>query len=85
MPLKLTEVNEPSRIKDGIAERAGVSLRETFDLELYNNPVWKSVDKRKWRSSQGMSYEGQIASHVITGRQTQLGGSSKQNVAIMAA
>lgn len=56
MPLKLAEVNEPSRIKDGIADRAGVSLRESFDLELFTNPVWKSVDKQKWRSKRGMSY-----------------------------
>ena len=58
MPLKLAEVNEPSRIKEGIAERQGVSLRESFNMDMYNNPIWKSVDKQKWRSQRGVSYEG---------------------------
>ena len=45
MPLKLADVNEPVRIKNGIEDRCNVSLRESFNMELYKNPVWKSVEK----------------------------------------
>ena len=45
VPLKLAEVDDSSRIKERIAEREGVSLRESFNMSLYNHPVWKSVDK----------------------------------------
>jgi len=38
------------------------------------NPVWKSVDKTKWRNPRGMSYEGQLAHHVSTNRTSLLGG-----------
>ena len=43
---------------DGIADRNNTSLRESFDFKLYNNPIWKSVEKRKWRTKKGISYEG---------------------------
>ncbi len=68
MPLKVADVSEAARLKDAIAESGNVSLRESFNLELYENPVWKSVDKQKWRSQRGMSYEGQLAPHVNTMR-----------------
>ena len=58
LPLKLVEVTDSSRIKDAVAERGSVSLRESFDLNLCENPVWKSVDKTKWKDPRGMSYEG---------------------------
>ena len=74
MPLKLTEVNEGSRAQDAVKEREGVSLRESFDLKLFENPVWKSVEKKKWRHPRGISYQGQVANHVSTQRQTLLGG-----------
>ena len=45
MPLKLADVSEAARIKDGITERAGVSLRESFNAELNLNPVWKTIEK----------------------------------------
>ena len=83
VPLKLAEVNDPERIKEGIAARAGVSLRESFNLELYSNPVWKSVEKQKWRTQRGMSYEGHLANHVNTMRQSALGCTGKQNAAIL--
>ena len=84
MPLKLAEVTDSSRIKDGIAERTGVSLRESFNLEIYQNPVWKSVDKKKWRTRRGISYEGQQGNHITKLIQTNLGGTSKQNASIAA-
>ncbi len=67
MPLKLAEVSEPSRIKDAIDERGSVSLRESFNMQLYEHPVWKSVEKKKWRGDKrGISYEGQLGKHVST-------------------
>lgn len=60
VPLKLAEVGETSRVREAIKEREGVSLRDSFNHNLYTNPVWKSVDKAKWRNPKGMSYEGQI-------------------------
>ena len=50
MPLKFVEVGETERMRDAIKERGSVSLRESFNRNLYNNPVWKSVDKAKWRN-----------------------------------
>ena len=58
LPLKYVEVGEAGRLHDAIKEQAGTSLRESFDNNLYQNPVWKSVDKKKWRDQRGMSYEG---------------------------
>ena len=77
MPLKLTDTTDLGRIKESVAERAGVSLRESFNLDIYKNPVWKSVDKKKWRSRRGMSYEGQSANHVHRLCVTHLGGTGK--------
>ena len=54
----MADVDDQARIKKGVEERASVSLRESFDQNLCENPVWKSVDKSKWRSQRGMSYEG---------------------------
>ena len=82
MPLKLAEVGETARIRDAVQERGNVSLRESFNANLYENPVWKSVDKQKWRSARGMSYEGQLANHVNTQRQTLLGGTGLVNTAM---
>ena len=74
LPLKLAEVSDAARIKEGIADRQGVSLRESFNMDLYNRPQWKSVEKQKWRSKRGISYEGQTANHVSNQRQSFLGG-----------
>lgn len=60
----MADVDDQARIKKGVEERASVSLRESFDQNLCENPVWKSVDKSKWRSKRGMSYEGQHALHA---------------------
>ena len=75
----MTENDEQSRIKDAVQERGAVSLRESFDLNLCENPVWKSVDKTKWKNPRGMSYEGQLAPHVSTQRQTLLGGTGRMH------
>ena len=86
LPLRMTEHNEQSRINDAVAERGSVSLRESFDLNLFENPVWKSVDKAKWRGDpRGMSHKGRTAAHVGTIRSSLLGGSNtmaKTNVGL---
>ena len=54
----MAEVDESARLQDAIKEQGRKSLRESFDLELYQNPIWKNVDKSKWRDIKGMSYKG---------------------------
>ena len=83
MPLKLAEVGEESRIKDAVKERQGVSLRENFNLELCQNPIWKSVDKSKWKSTRGISYEGQKGSS--SNWHTLIGGTGTTRVALAGA
>ena len=46
LPLRMTDHCEHSRIQDAVAERASVSLRESFDLLKFENPEWKTVDKK---------------------------------------
>lgn len=79
LPLKLNEVNESGRIKESIKERGNTTLAENFNMNLFKNPVYKSVDKRKWLDSKDMSYEGQSGMHVTTRGTTLLGGSGMQN------
>ena len=80
MPLKLAEVGEESRIKDAVKERQGVSLRENFNLELCQNPIWKSIDKSKWKAPRGISYEGQKGSS--SNWQSLIGGTGTTRVAL---
>ena len=58
MPLKLAEVGETGRINEAIKEQGCVSLRDSFNMKMYVNPVWKSVDKAQWKNPRGMSYKG---------------------------
>ena len=83
MPLKLAEVNEESRIKDAVKERQGVSLRESFNLELCQNPIWKTVDKSKWKTPRGISYEGQKGSS--SNWHSLIGGTGTNRVALAGA
>ena len=57
-PLKLAEVGETGRINEAIKEQGCLSLRDSFNMKMYSNPVWKSVDKAKWKNPRGMSYQG---------------------------
>ena len=52
---------------------------------MYANPVWKSVEKAKWKNPRGMSYEGQLCNHVLTHRSSLMGGSGLQRAAIDAS
>lgn len=58
LPLKVKDVGEASRIKEAIAERNSTSLAESFDMNLYQHPIYKSIDKKKWLDTKDMSYEG---------------------------
>ena len=68
VPLKLADVDELNRIKLAIKEQGNASLRESFNMDLYERPVYKSVEKTKWKTARGMSYEGQSGNHVNTAR-----------------
>jgi hypothetical protein len=40
-------------------------LPESFNLDLYLNPVWKSVERTKWLTVNGMdNYAGVTGAHV---------------------
>ena len=58
LPLRLADVSETGRIKEAIKDQGSTSLRDSFNMGMYANPVWKSVDKAQWRSARGMSYSG---------------------------
>ena len=45
MPLKLADIGETRRINDAIKEQGRASLADSFNMGMYANPVWKSVDK----------------------------------------
>lgn len=79
LPLKINDVDEANRIKDAVKERNNTSLRESFDMNLYENPVFKNVDKKKWMDQNDMSYEGQSGLHLTTRGQTLLGGTGLAN------
>ena len=82
LPLKLNEVREQERMQDTINEMGNVSLRESFNMDLYERPIWKHVDKQKWKDPKGMSYSGQFSEHVFNNRGKFLGGSGLQETSI---
>ena len=82
MPLKLADVGETGRISEAIKEQGCVSLRDSFNMKMYINPVWKSVDKAQWKNPRGMSYKGQTAPHVSSLRKSLLGGTGLANATL---
>ena len=50
LPLKLADIGETKRINDAIKEQGRASLADSFNMGMYANPVWKSVDKAQWKS-----------------------------------
>lgn len=52
------EVMEHDRVQKAVKERQGVSLREDFNMNLYQRPQFKKVEREKWKDPRGMSYEG---------------------------
>ena len=65
LPLKYTDEKDDSRIKQAIQDREGVSLRESFNMNMYKYHQFKPIEKKKWRSPLGMSYQGQFGAHVV--------------------
>lgn len=57
-PIKLVDTDEVTRVKNSVALDANASLKESFDLQMYKQPVWKKIEKSKWRSPKGMSHSG---------------------------
>ena len=51
-------------------------------MNMCINPEFKSVDKAKWATSKGMSYEGQTSQHVSSLRRSLLGGTGLANATI---
>lgn len=84
MPLKLVDGSENTRVKEAIETQRSASLNETFNAEMYLNPKWKVVEKTKWLDPKGMTYRGQLGSHVMTGRASLLGGSGSMQTSMMA-
>jgi len=58
LPIKLVDTDEVARVKKSVALEANASLKESFDLKMYQQPVWKKIEKSKWRTPNGMSYSG---------------------------
>jgi hypothetical protein len=63
-PMAYVDKTDEQRIERAVKAQASVSLKETFDLELFENPVFKEIEKNKWRTPNGMSYSGQTHAHV---------------------
>lgn len=59
LPIRTTqETDEGARISRAVAEINGKSLCEGFDTLLYLEPIYKPIQKHKWRTPRGMSYSG---------------------------
>ena len=48
--MKFQDTNEPKRITDAIKKQAETSLCESFDLKLCLEPVWREINKEKWKN-----------------------------------
>ena len=51
---------------------------------MYANPKWKVEEKTKWLDPKGMTYSGQLGSHVMTGRSSMLGGTGTMQASVAA-
>jgi len=63
-PMAYVDKHDAERIARAVKAQASVSLKESFNLELFENPVFKEVEKSKWKTPNGMSYSGQTHAHV---------------------
>jgi hypothetical protein len=62
----------------------GKSLCENFNMLMYTEPVWKPIQKSKWRTPRGMSYTGQFSAHVANARTKVFGTLPKAEFAMMS-
>lgn len=53
--MKYEQVNEVKRVQAAVQRQGQASLAEGFDKKMYSNPIWKKVDKSKWRTTNGMN------------------------------
>jgi hypothetical protein len=84
LPIKLVDTDEPSRIKKAVAAEGNASLRESFNLRLFEEPKWKKIEKTKWLSPNGMSYSGQMGAHVANARSRLMGPSQRVEMAYLS-
>jgi hypothetical protein len=60
--------DEFSRVQDSVAKHGKNFLPESFNMNLYKYPVWKTNQKNKWVNKKGMDiFSGVHAAHVILG------------------
>ena len=81
--LRFKETDEGSRVQAAIAKDGNLSLKEDFNLLLFEQPVWKQVDKEKWRTAEGMSYRGQFAAHVANQKSKIFGASPRAEMSMI--
>lgn len=63
--IKHKRFDESSRVNEQVAKTGRDYLPESFDLFMYENPVWKTVDRKKWLNKKGMDvYSGSYGAHV---------------------
>ena len=63
--IKHKKFDESSRVNQQVAKTGRDYLPESFDLFMYENPVWKTVDRKKWLNPKGMDvYSGNHGAHV---------------------
>jgi hypothetical protein len=59
------QCDEQSRVKAQITKQGRDYLPESFNMDLYLDPVWKSVERNKWLTKNGMdNYAGVTGAHV---------------------
>lgn len=63
--IKHKKFDECARVTAQVAKTGRDYLPESFDLYTFENPVWKTVDRKKWLSPKGMDvYGGSRGAHV---------------------
>jgi len=63
---------------------ASATLRDGFDLEMIERPIWRKVEKTKWQSPNGFSYSGQLGAHVANSKTSLLGTTHKTEMALLS-
>jgi hypothetical protein len=59
------QCDEMSRVNAQIKKQGRDYLPESFDLNLYQQPVWKPISKDKWRTKNGFdNFSGATGAHV---------------------
>lgn len=65
LPAHHKTFDEFSRVQDSVTKHGRDHLPESFNMNMYKYPVWKSVQKSKWIDKKGMDiFSGAHAAHV---------------------